>query len=260
MLRVVGLDYLIEDTRILDGVSLEVKDGEFVGLIGPNGCGKSTLLKHVYRTCRPGQKVVYIDGRDVTELTSRQMARRAAVVAQENSMEFDVEVLDMVMYGRYAHRKFLEREKKEDQELCRRFLGEVGLSGYEHRSFFSLSGGEKQRVLLARALAQECRLIVLDEPTNHLDIRYQYLLMQILKKQQITVFSSVHDLNIAAMYCDRILLMKGGKILMAGRPEEVLTEENILRIFQVRAQITVNDLTGKVQIYYLPDSGVPIGP
>ena len=129
------------------------------------------------------------------------MARQAAVVAQENQTEFDLEVLDMVMYGRYAHRRFLEKETEEDLAICRRFLEEVGLKGYENRSFFSLSGGEKQRVLMARTLAQESRLILLDEPTNHLDIRFQYLLMEILKKQDATIFSSVHDLNIAAMYC-----------------------------------------------------------
>jgi len=128
----------------------------------------------------------------------------------------------------------------------------VGLKGYENRSFFSLSGGEKQRVLMARTLAQESRLILLDEPTNHLDIRFQYLLMEILKKQDATIFSSVHDLNIAAMYCDRILLMDRGRIIKAGTPEEILTEENILQIFGIHAQITKNPITQKIQVYYIP--------
>jgi iron complex transport system ATP-binding protein len=180
------------------------------------------------------------------------MARQAAVVAQENQTEFDLEVLDMVMYGRYAHRRFLEKETEEDLAICRRFLEEVGLKGYENRSFFSLSGGEKQRVLMARTLAQESRLILLDEPTNHLDIRFQYLLMEILKKQDATIFSSVHDLNIAAMYCDRILLMDRGRIIKAGTPEEILTEENILQIFGIHAQITKNPITQKIQVYYIP--------
>ena len=148
------------------------------------------------------------------------MARQAAVVAQENQTEFDLEVLDMVMYGRYAHRRFLEKETEEDLAICRRFLEEVGLKGYENRSFFSLSGGEKQRVLMARTLAQESRLILLDEPTNHLDIRFQYLLM--------------------------------GRIIKAGTPEEILTEENILQIFGIHAQITKNPITQKIQVYYIP--------
>ena len=198
-LTVRGLDYSIDGTEILQDVSLEVPEGTFVGLIGPNGCGKST-----------------------------------------------------VMYGRYAHRRFLEKETEEDLAICRRFLEEVGLKGYENRSFFSLSGGEKQRVLMARTLAQESRLILLDEPTNHLDIRFQYLLMEILKKQDATIFSSVHDLNIAAMYCDRILLMDRGRIIKAGTPEEILTEENILQIFGIHAQITKNPITQKIQVYYIP--------
>ena len=251
-LHVKQLNYQIDKTPILKDISLEIGEGEFVGLVGPNGCGKSTLLKAIYRTYKPERDTVFVDGKDVCGLAAREMAKGIAVIAQENSVEFDLEVMDMVMYGRYSHRKFLEGEKKEDREICLRFIREVGLEGYEHRSYLSLSGGEKQRVLLARALVQESRLIVLDEPTNHLDIRFQYQIMQTLKKQGITIFASIHDLNLAAMYCDRILLMEQGQIIRSGTPAEVITEENIERIFGVRAQITVNGLTGKLQVYYLP--------
>lgn len=246
------LDCQIGGTQILDKVSLGVEDGEFVGLIGPNGCGKTTLLKNVYKTYRPGKNVVFINGKDVMTLAAKEMAREVSVMAQENSVEFDVEVLDMVMFGRYSHRKFLEGEKKEDVELCRQRIRDVGLEGYEHRFYLSLSGGEKQRVLLARALVQESELILLDEPTNHLDVRFQYLAMQTLKKQDITVFASIHDLNIAAMYCDKIILMKKGRVVQVGTPEEIITEKNMSDIFEVRSQVRVNEITGKVQIYYLP--------
>lgn len=251
------LNYSIEGNQILEKISLDVMEGEFVGLIGPNGCGKSTLLKNIYKTYKPERNAVFIDGKDVMEMPPKEMARAVSVMAQENSVEFDIEVMDMVMYGRYSHRKFLEGEKKEDIELCRRYIREVGLEGYERRSYLSLSGGEKQRVLLARALVQESSLIVLDEPTNHLDVRFQYLIMQTLKNQDITVFASIHDLNIAAMYCDRILLMDKGNVVRAGTPREVITEENIEEIFQVKSQITVNEITGKVQIYYLPVTAQP---
>lgn len=252
-LQVKQLNYRIDKAPILKDISLEIKEGEFVGLVGPNGCGKTTLLKAIYKTYKPEKGAVFVGGRDVCSLVPREMAREVAVMAQENSVEFDLEVMDMVMYGRYSHRKFFEGEKKEDREICLRFIREVGLAGYEHRSYLSLSGGEKQRVLLARALAQGSRLIVLDEPTNHLDIRFQYLIMQTLKKQGVTVFSSIHDLNLAAMYCDRILLMDQGQIIRAGTPEKVITAENIDRIFGVHAQITVNELTGRIQVYYLPE-------
>lgn len=252
-LKIDNLSYHIEGTQILKEVSLDVDDGDFVGLIGPNGCGKSTLLKNVYKTYKPKKDVVFLDGKDIMTLTSKQMARELSVMAQENSVEFDIEVMEMVMYGRYSHRKFLQGESQDDVSICRKCIKEVGLEGYEHRSYLSLSGGEKQRVLLARALVQESRLIVLDEPTNHLDVRFQYLIMQTLKNQKITIFSSIHDLNIAAMYCDKIILMDRGRIIMVGTPEEVITEENLKAVFNVRSQITTNEITGKVQVYYLPD-------
>ena len=252
-LEVKTLDYEIRGKEILKDISLEIHTKEFVGLVGPNGCGKSTLLKNIYRTLRPKYNTVFIDGNDILKLSSRKMARELAVMAQENNMEFDFKVQDMVMFGRYSHKKFLQGDTSRDRKLCAEYLAEVGLEGYENRSYLSLSGGEKQRVLLARVLIQESRYIILDEPTNHLDISYQYQIMDILKKQEATVFSSVHDLNLAALYCDRILFMYQGKIVDDGTPEEVLTSENLWKYFQIRAQISRNPATGKLQIYYLPD-------
>ncbi len=253
-LTVNHLDYEIGNDRILDQVSLEIRDGEFVGLVGPNGCGKSTLLKHIYRVYKPKGQTVFLDGKDILDLSSRKLAGKLAVMAQENQLEFDFTVRDMVMFGRYAHKKFLEGDTAKDRKLCEKYLQEVGLTGYENRSYLSLSGGEKQRVLLARVLMQECRYIVLDEPTNHLDVSYQYQIMDILKNQDVTVFSSIHDLNLAALYCDRIIFLYQGKIADCGTPKEVLTRENIRKYFGIESQVTRNEVTGKVQIYYLPGS------
>lgn len=251
-LQVKNLCCSIGGKEILNHISLEVKEGEFVGLVGPNGCGKSTLLKNIYRTYRPTRNAVFIDGNDVLDFSSRKMAEKMAVMAQENNMEFDFEVLDMVMFGRYSHRKFLEGDSSSDRSLCKKYLHEVGMDGCEHRSFLSLSGGEKQRVLLARVLMQESKMIVLDEPTNHLDVSYQYQIMDILKKQQVTVFSSIHDLNLAALYCEKVIFMKNGQIVDFGTPEEVLTRENIKMYFGIDSQINKNTMTGKLQIYYMP--------
>lgn len=238
--------------EILDRVSLEVRDGEFVGLVGPNGCGKSTLLKNIYRSLRPERKAVFVNGSDVLDLSHKELAGEMAVMAQENNMEFDFEVEDMVMFGRYAHKRFLEGDSPRDREDCRKYLETVGLTGYEHRSYLSLSGGEKQRVLLARVLMQESRMIVLDEPTNHLDVSYQYQIMDILTGQNVTVFSSIHDLNLAALYCHRIIFMYNGQIVDYGTPEEVLTQENIKKYFGINSLIGVNPITNKLQITYMP--------
>ena len=251
-LQVKNLDHKVGDKCILDKISLEVHDGEFVGLVGPNGCGKSTLLKNIYRTYRPQHDAIFIQGRDVLEYSSKKLAREMAVMAQENQVEFDFEVQDMVMFGSYSKKKFLEKHSAQDKALCEKHLREVGLEGYEHRSYLSLSGGEKQRVLLARVLMQDSPLIVLDEPTNHLDVNYQYQIMDILKEQDVTVFTSVHDLNLAALYCDKVIFMYSGHVVDYGTPEEVINEKNLRDYFGVEAQITVNEATGKKQIYYLP--------
>ena len=174
-------------------------------------------------------------------------------MVQENSVEFDLTVLDMVMMGRFAHKKLLQDSTKQDMALARKYLAEVGMEEYEERSFLSLSGGEKQRVLLARALSQEADLIVLDEPTNHLDIKFQYQIMDLLKSQDITVFTSVHDLNIAAIYCDRIIVLKKGKFVTAGTPEEILTPDLIRYLYDMNSIITISEVTGKPQIQFLPN-------
>ena len=185
-------------------------------------------------------------------MTNRELARELSVMQQENNIEFDMTVFDMAMLGRFAHQKMFGNDMLRERELVRQALKEVGMAGYEERSFLSLSGGEKQRTLVARALVQKAPMIILDEPTNHLDIGYQYQIMSILKKQNLTVFSSVHDLNIAACYCDRIILMKAGKIVDVGTPEEMFVPDKIKYLFGVDTQITANSATGKPNIMFLP--------
>lgn len=253
-LEVRGLGFSVDQVTLIRDINLKVEKGELVGLIGPNGCGKSTLLKNIYRACKPDCGKVFLDDEDAVNISNKNMARRMSVMVQENVVEFDISVNEMVMLGRYAHKKLLADTTDADDAIVAAALEEVGMSDYRSRSFLSLSGGEKQRILIARALAQQAPLILLDEPTNHLDINYQYQIMGVLKKQQdLTVFSSIHDLNLAAIYCDRIILMSGGRIVCCGTPEEVITPENILEFFHVKAQVSVNSTTGKIQVYYIPD-------
>ena len=251
-LSIEKITYSINSKLIVDGVDLGVEEGTFVGLVGPNGCGKSTLLKNIYKVYTPDSGKVYIDGKDLSELSSRETALEMSVMQQENVVEFDMSVYDMVMLGRFAHQKMFGNDMAAERKIVEDAIDEVGLAGYEQRSFLSLSGGEKQRTLVARALVQQAKLIILDEPTNHLDIGYQYQIMTILKNQGLTVFSSIHDLNIAACYCDKIVLMKAGKIVDIGTPWEVLVPEKIKDLFGVDAQITVNEVTNRPNIMFTP--------
>lgn len=255
-LNIENITYSINSKLIVDGVSLGISEGEFVGLVGPNGCGKSTLLKNIYRVYQPDSGKVFIDGRDVSQMSNRDTAREMSVMQQENNVEFDMSVFDMAMLGRFAHQKMFGNDMAREREIVRAALKEVGMDGYEERSFLSLSGGEKQRTLVARALVQQAELIILDEPTNHLDIGYQYQIMSILKKQKLTVFSSIHDLNIASCYCDRIILMKAGKIVDAGTPQEMFVPDKIKLLFGVDTLVTVNSATGRPNIVFIPaDAG-----
>jgi iron complex transport system ATP-binding protein len=252
-LKVEALGFSIDRIKIIDAISLEVQKNEFVGLVGPNGCGKSTLLKNIYRIYRPDTGKVYLDGNEIQTIKDKAFAKKMSVMVQENNVAFDLTVLDMVMLGRYAHKKMLQDSSKEDRAIAEKCIEEVGMKGCEARSFLSLSGGEKQRVLLARALSQEAELIVLDEPTNHLDIQFQYQVMNILKRQDVTVFTSVHDLNIAALYCDRIVVLKKGKLVTIGTPEEVIRPEMIRYLYGMESEVRINKLTGRPQIQFLPN-------
>ncbi|SFB26173.1 iron complex transport system ATP-binding protein [Acetitomaculum ruminis DSM 5522] len=251
-LDVKDIKYSIESKLIVNGVSLGIEEGSFVGLVGPNGCGKSTLLKNIYKVYKPDSGAVFIDGEELAKMNSRETAKRMSVMQQENNVEFDMTVYDMVMIGRFAHQHMFKTDKIAEREIVISAIKEVGLEGYEDRSFLSLSGGEKQRTLVARALVQKASLIILDEPTNHLDIGYQYQIMNILKKQNLTVFSSIHDLNIASCYCDRVVFMKSGQIVGAGTPQEMFVPEKIKHLFGVDTKITQNPVTKKPNIIFIP--------
>ena len=175
---------------ILKGMDFHLHDKEFLGIIGPNGSGKSTFLKCIYRVQRPSEGTISLDGRPIDDFSYRESAQRLSVVAQHNFYSFDFPVLDVVLMGRSPHKKLLERDNLRDYELARKALGVVGMAAFEERSFSSLSGGEQQRVILARALAQQTECMILDEPTNHLDIKYQLQIMDIVKGRSTATASS----------------------------------------------------------------------
>jgi iron complex transport system ATP-binding protein len=245
------LQVTLEGNHILKGVTLEAGAGKLVGVIGPNGSGKSTLLKCLYRQLAPQVGAVYLNGRDLSRETRRESAKQIGVVAQHNDKGFDFMVLDMVLLGRSPHKKPLERDTQQDYAIAQEALREVGLEELAHRSMATLSGGERQRVILARALAQQTPVLILDEPTNHLDVQYQLQLMELVKGLSRTVVAALHDLNLAAMYCQKLCLLEGGRVVAQGTPEEVLTPERIRAVYGVGAEV-VSASDGHIRVLFYP--------
>lgn len=250
-LRVDNLDYFVGDRQILKEISLEIRDGQFVGIIGANGSGKSTLLKNIYRLYRPKCGKINIDREDILKMKPKEVAKRLAVLSQESTSEFDFKVEDVVKMGRYPYKLLFEDYSKDDINMVYEMLDKVGLKGFKDRSFNSLSGGEKQRVLIARALVQNAKFLILDEPTNHLDIGYQFQIMELIKKLKITTFAAIHDMNIAAMFCDYLIVIKKGEIIAKGKKEEILTKDMIKEIFGVDCYIGKNPITEDMHVFYL---------
>lgn len=239
------------NTEILHKVSLSTEEGKFVGVIGPNGSGKSTFLKCVYRVWQQNGGTIWIDGNEKSKLSYKETARLLGVVAQHNVYDFDFSVKEVVLMGRSPHKKLMEPDTAEDLRIVKTALQEVGMEAFENRPFAGLSGGEQQRVILARALAQQTRGFILDEPTNHLDIKYQLQLLNTVKRMKKTVLAAFHDLNIAALYCDEIYVMKNGSVFASGTPKEILTEELIQEVYEVQTQI-IEDKNGNPHIIYCP--------
>lgn len=243
------LHAVLGNTEILRGIDFEANEGEFVGIIGPNGSGKSTLLRCLYRVLTPSEGAVFLDGKELSSYRVKESAQKLAVVAQHNYYNFEFSVRDVVMMGRAPHKRALDRDTAEDYQIMRQSLKAVGMQEFEERSFSTLSGGEQQRIILARALAQQTPCLILDEPTNHLDIKYQLWLMDIVRNLDCTVISAVHDLNIAAMYCDRLYAMKQGKVIAQGTPHQLLTPDLIRELYEVDAEV-ITDREGQMRILY----------
>lgn len=232
-----NLSYSISDYQILNNVSLNVCDKKMVGVVGPNGSGKTTLLKHIYRALPPKKKTVYINQREIEAYNFSESAREITVMRQENSSDFDFTVMDMVLLGRAPYRKYFEAFSSEDRTIAQKALVSIGMDKYADRSFNALSGGEKQRVLIARSLTQGADILILDEPTNHLDVHYQWSLMELISKMNRTVLSVFHELNLASKFCDYIYVLKDGRIVSVGKPEEVFTKDLMAEVFRVDTEI-----------------------
>lgn len=239
------------DAIVLKEVSLSFEGQGFWGIIGPNGSGKSTLLKCLYRVLKPEKGCCYLDGKPLDHYSLKASARKIAVLAQHGAQGFDMNVLDLVLLGRSPYKGFSMLDTPEDHQRARRCLEQVDLGNFADRQFFSLSGGERQRVLLARALCQDTECLLLDEPTNHLDINHQIGLLRFLKDLPKMTVAALHDLNLAALFCDRLFLMSQGQIVTFGSPREVLTPQRICQVYGVKSQVWEDD-QGYLRVNFFP--------
>ncbi len=241
----------------LNHINLFVPNGQMVGLLGPNGCGKTTLLKLVTGLLTPSEGDVSIGGMSLKRLLRREVARQIAVVPQEFNIPFAYTVEEVVMLGRTPFLKGLNGETKRDRQIVSGVLELTGMAGFSERYFNELSGGERQKIVLAMALAQEPLILLLDEPTSHLDISHQIEILELLRKfnrdKKVTIVAAMHDLNLAALYFDRLVLLGCGLVFADGSPDEVITGEIIQKVFSAKVEITRHPKTSVPQIVLLPD-------
>lgn len=251
-LEVRDLDYRYRDSYVLEKASLEIRPGEIIGILGMNGSGKTTLLKNLNRNLSPEGGAVFLDGSDIKEMEKKEIARSIATVPQGNEMKFSFTVEDIVSMGRMPFQKQLRGESSEDIAIIESAMKDVGIYGMKDRFVSEMSGGERQKVIIARALAQTPKYLLMDEPTNHLDVNAQFEVLDLVsglaRKKGISVVLVSHDLPMASRYCDRIALISGHHIITVGTPEEVLTPENMRDVFLVDADLVRNPKTGKLTV------------
>ena len=253
-LNITGVECRYGSTKIISGVNLEVKLGDFVGILGPNGSGKTTLLKSLSRVLKPHVGAILIDKDDIYNLKPVDVAKKMAVVPQDSSVGFNFSVMDVVLMGRNPHMGRFQMETPKDVEIAKKALKQVNAWHLVNRQINELSGGERQRIIIARALAQEPEILLLDEPISHLDIVNQLELMDLVKglcdKKQLAVLAVIHDLNMAARYCTSILMLKNGEVFSFGDVDQVLTSKNIRSVFDVDAIVRKNAATNS--LYVIP--------
>ena len=252
-LRINNIACRYETTNILENINFSAKGGDFIGIIGPNASGKSTLLKSISKVLKPHTGVVLLNERDVHTLKSAEIAKNLAVVPQESVISFAFTALEVVLMGRTPHLNRFEMESTQDLIIAQKSMELTNTWYLAERPIDTLSGGEKQRIIIARALTQEPRVLLLDEPTDHLDINHQIEILNLIKRlskeKEMVVIGVFHDLNIVSQYCDRLILLHKGRIFAAGGAENVLTGENIEKVYGVKVTVKQDDISGKLLIH-----------
>jgi len=251
-LRISSIDCYYGSIKALDNVAFSVREGEFVGILGPNGSGKTTLLRAISRTLKPRVGTVFLDDTSIYDMENREVAKNVAVVPQETIATFDFTALDIVLMGRTPYIDRFRQESREDLAIVKRVMKLTNTWHFAERLVNELSGGEKQRIIIARALTQEPQLLLLDEPTTHLDISNQLEIMDLIKHlcetKKLLIVAVFHDFNLAARYCDSIILLNDGKIVAVGKSDETLTSENVRKVFSVDTIVKKHPVTGFLHV------------
>ncbi len=259
MIEVHSISFRYHKDWVLQDVSFRVEKGEFVGVIGPNGSGKTTLLKILYRLLAPQKGEILFELVPMKKMDRTDIAKRIAVVAQETQLLFPFSVLETVLMGRSPHLGHFMFESEKDLEISKKAMEWTKVLAFSERPVDELSGGERKRVFIARALAQEPEVILLDEPTANLDIHHQIdfldLILALNRERGLTMVMASHDMNMASEFCDRLILLQGGRIYKMGTPEEVITKENIESVYGCEVWIDSNPMSGMPRISLLKKGG-----
>jgi iron complex transport system ATP-binding protein len=259
LINVSQLSWQIENKYILKNINFDVCKGEVIGIIGPNGAGKTSLLR-----CLTNQTnilndtnlrgSVYLNNRNLTSYSSKQIAKHFAVVMQKNETIFALSVNDVMKMGLLPHKSLFAFDTDHDKAQIVLALDKVGLKHAVNHQFNELSGGEQQRILIARSIVQSSQILILDEPTTHLDVFYQHQVLQLVKQLNLTVIMTVHDLNLASLYCQRLLLLHHGQLLTDGSPTEVLNTLQLQEVFGLPCKQNIDPVNGATQVsFYLPE-------
>lgn len=250
-LKAETITWKIGAKTILDTVTLDVRPGEMLGLLGPNGSGKTSLLRLFAGLRQPHAGQITLEDKALASIPRRRLAQRVAFVEQHATTNANLKVEDVVKLGRFPHRSMFSGWTQADDAAVEAALVRAGMAGKRHDRWHSLSGGERQRAHIARALAQSPRELILDEPTNHLDVQHQIGLLSLISELAVTSIISLHDINHAAMFCDRLAVLDSGRLIAVGTPEEVLSEDLLGSVFRTRARVETSPHHGRPHVHFL---------
>lgn len=245
-----GLSYGVDGKTILAGVTFEIRRNELLGIVGPNGAGKSTLLRLLARILNPTGGRILLDGEDLSRYEARELYRKISFLPQTSHFDFPLSVIEVVLTGRYPYLGIFESESEEDIKRAENCLLLVDMEGFSRRKVTTLSGGEQQRVSIARVLAQETDFILLDEPSSHLDVHHKFALMEMLRslaRKGKGIAAVLHDLDLASRFCDRVLVLEDGRTKALGEPSQVFSEKLLSSVFKVRG--SWDPLSGNLLVF-----------